>query len=179
MNSAMISKIEKARRYAEEPERVRIHELEVDFNGDHASYVVSMNGTSFSDSSPGFQSTGTSAHIMALQRLLHDMLTEDQQTSGVDSSALSLGSTYVSKIEKSRRYAEEPDRVKFRSFKATIRGGHDDHHVSMTGEEFQCSCHFFEGHGTCSHVMAMQRILGDMLSEEQLVAGQPFSFSEV
>lgn len=178
MNSALISKIEKARRYAEEPERVRIHEFEVDFNGDHAPYVVTMNGTNFADSSPGFQSTGTSAHIMALQRLLQNMLTEDQRTAGVEATNLPLGSTYVSKIEKARRYAEEPERVQFRTFKATIRGGHDDHHVAMAGDEFTCDCHFFEGHGTCSHVMAMQRILGDMLSEEQRIAGQPFSFTE-
>lgn len=177
MNSTLISKVEKARRYAEEPDRVRFQSFEVTFQGDHADYVVNMEGSDFHDSSPAYQSHGTSAHIMAMQRILHDMLNEDQQTAGVPFSFGSTNSTLISKIEKARRYAEEPERIRFRSFKATIRGGHDDHHVALEGDEFTCDCHFYQTHATCSHTMAMQRILAPMLSEEQQTAGRPFTFA--
>lgn len=177
MNSTLISKVEKARRYAEEPERVRFKAFEVDFRGEHANYVVTMKDSTFEDTSPSFTSHGTSAHIMAMQKILAQMLTEDQQTAGVPFSFSSTPSTLISKVEKARRYAEEPQRVTFRSFKSTMRGGHDDHHLSLENNEFHCDCHFFEGHGTCCHVMAMQRILEDMLTEEQRAAGRPFSFA--
>jgi hypothetical protein len=85
----------------------------------------------------------------------------------------------ISKIEKARRYAQEPDRVKFQSFKVSFHGGNDDHTVTLDGDTFSCDCHFFEaqGMGTCSHVMAMQRLLAPMLSEEQQTAGAPFTFA--
>lgn len=90
-----------------------------------------------------------------------------------------MNSAMISKVEKARRYAEETDRIRFKSFSVSFRGGHADHTVTMNGEDFTYTCHFFEGHGTCAHVMAMQRILHDMLTDDQQVAGKPFSFSEV
>jgi hypothetical protein len=177
LNSSLISKVEKARRYAEERERVRFQEFEVTFKGENGQYVVTMDGTEFTDSSPSFQSQGASSHIMAMQRILAPMLSDEQQTAGVPFSFSSHSSSYISKVEKARHYAEEPQRVKFQSFKATLRGSHDEHHISMQGDEFSCDCHGFEAHGTCAHIMAMQRILADMLTEDQQTAGQPFSFS--
>ena len=177
MNSSLISKVEKSRRYADEPERVRFQAFEVSFEGENGNHTVTMNGTEFVDSSHSFKTTGTSSHIMALQKILARMLSEEQQTSGVPFSFGSQSSAYISKIEKSRLYAEEPERVKFNSFEATLRGTHDEHKVSMSGDDFSCNCHGFEAHGTCAHVMALQKILAEMLTEEQQVAGQPFSFS--
>jgi predicted nucleic acid-binding Zn finger protein len=85
----------------------------------------------------------------------------------------------ISKIEKARRYAAEPDRIRFERFEVSFRGENDDHIVTLNGTEFSCNCHFFiaQGMGTCSHVMAMQRLLASMLSVEQQTAGVPFSFA--
>ena len=177
MSSSLISKVEKARRYAEQPELFRLQTFVVDFDGENGSHVVSMDGTEFEDSSHSFQTQGTSSHIMALQKILAPMLSEDQQTSGAPFSFSQQSSSYISKVEKARIYAEEPQRVKFRSFQATLLGGHDEHHIAMDGEDFSCDCHGFEVHGTCAHIMAMQKILADMLDEDQRIAGQPFSFS--
>ncbi|RIK44064.1 MAG: hypothetical protein DCC58_08830 [Chloroflexi bacterium] len=90
-----------------------------------------------------------------------------------------MNSAMVSKIEKARRYAEEPERIRFERFEVRFRGENDDHVVTLEGDSFTCNCHFFEaqGMGTCSHVMAMQRILSRMLSLEQQTAGMPFSFA--
>lgn len=177
MNSSLISKVEKSRRYADEPERVRFKSFEATFEGENGEHTVSMTGTEFNDSSHSFQTQGTSSHIMALQKILAPMLSEEQQTSGTPFSFSAQSSSYISKVEKARMYAEEPQRVKFTSFEATLRGSHDEHHISMDGEDFNCDCHGYEVQGTCSHIMALQRILADMLTEDQQTAGQPFSFS--
>lgn len=86
-----------------------------------------------------------------------------------------MNSTLISKVEKARRYAEEPDRARFKNFEVTFNGGHDEHHVTMQGTTFHCTCHFYEVHDTCAHIMAMQRILQPMLSEEQQTVGSPTS----
>lgn len=88
-----------------------------------------------------------------------------------------MNSTLISKVEKARRYAEEPERVRFRAFEVSFHGGHDEHRVSMQESRFTCSCHFYEVHDTCAHIMAMQRILHDMLTEDQQTAGAPMSVS--
>lgn len=77
-------------------------------------------------------------------------------------------SSMIGKIEKAHRYAREPERVKFQDFTATFEGGHDSYTVSHTERGWECSCHTFETHviGTCSHIMAMQQMLGEMLPDE-------------
>jgi hypothetical protein len=79
-----------------------------------------------------------------------------------------MNSSMIGKIEKAHRYAREPERVRFARLEATFRGGHDDYVVRLDGGTWSCTCHTFESHvvGTCSHVMAMQQMLGAMLSED-------------
>jgi hypothetical protein len=90
-----------------------------------------------------------------------------------------VNSSMIGKIEKARRYAEEPERVKFQSFSVTFEGTHDTYTTTLDGDTFTCTCHFFDVQqmGTCCHIMAMQRILAPMLSEEQQTAGAPFTFA--
>jgi hypothetical protein len=74
----------------------------------------------------------------------------------------------IGKIEKAHRYAREPERVRFNSLNATFQGGHDDYKVELVDGHWTCSCHTFESHavGTCSHVMALQQMLGLMLAPD-------------
>lgn len=74
-----------------------------------------------------------------------------------------MNSSMISKIEKAHRYAQEPERVSISAVKAHFHGGHDDYDVSLQDEDWTCTCHSFESLGTCSHIMAMQEILGTML----------------
>ncbi len=92
-----------------------------------------------------------------------------------------MNSSMIGKIEKARRYADEPERVKFQSFEVTFQGTHDEYVTRMDGAEFSCTCHFFavQNQGTCCHIMAMQRLIAPMLTEEQQTAGAPFSFAAV
>jgi hypothetical protein len=69
----------------------------------------------------------------------------------------------IGKIEKAKRYAAEPERFTFTQFSATVHGENSDHVVSYQDGIFHCDCGFFSTRQTCSHSMAMERLLKAML----------------
>ncbi len=79
-----------------------------------------------------------------------------------------MRSSLIGKIEKAKRYAQEPERVSFSGFTVVFQGENDSHKVSYSSGKWHCSCSFFSQWGTCSHVMALQQILGNMLPNEAL-----------
>ncbi|MBN1565097.1 MAG: hypothetical protein JXA10_14730 [Anaerolineae bacterium] len=74
----------------------------------------------------------------------------------------------ISKIDKAKRYAEERDRIKFLSFNVTFDGDNNPHMVSYNDGQWACDCSFFKSRGVCSHTMALERILADMVSVGQV-----------
>jgi hypothetical protein len=81
-----------------------------------------------------------------------------------------MQSSLIGKIEKAKRYAEEKDRVKFAELTVRFRGDNDEYVLAFRQGKWTCSCHHFASEGICSHVMALQRILGEMLPIETLSA---------
>ncbi len=79
-----------------------------------------------------------------------------------------MQSSLIGKIEKSKRYAQEKERVTFSELSVEFRGEHDKYRVSYKDDKWHCSCHFFSSWEVCSHTMALQRILGNMLPKEAL-----------
>jgi hypothetical protein len=77
-----------------------------------------------------------------------------------------MHSSLISKIQKANLYAREPDRVRFNSLALTFQGEHDSYEVSYDGQNWSCGCHFFPSWKTCSHVMAIQKLIGTMLPRE-------------
>ena len=77
-----------------------------------------------------------------------------------------MDSSIIGKIDKARRYAEEKQRVTITTFKATFQGNHDTYDVEFDSGLWRCRCHFFTTRATCSHTMALQRILDEMLVRE-------------
>jgi hypothetical protein len=79
-----------------------------------------------------------------------------------------MNSSMIGKIEKAHRYANEPERVRFQALESTISGDNDVYHVKLTPQGWECSCHTFQSHllETCSHVMALQLMLGRMLADD-------------
>jgi hypothetical protein len=71
----------------------------------------------------------------------------------------------IGKIEKAKRYAEERERIQFVSFRTTIAGTNNTHQVAFNNGVWECDCNFFLSRGVCSHTMALERILIDMLPE--------------
>ena len=78
-----------------------------------------------------------------------------------------MDSGMISKIVKAKRYAEERDRICFSEFRVTFRGNHTDHVVTYQEGYLQCDCDFFVQRGVCSHTMAMERILDEMIEPAQ------------
>jgi len=81
-----------------------------------------------------------------------------------------MRSSLIGKIEKARRYAQEPGRVSFSDLSATFHGENGEHTIRYSEGTWHCSCLFFSQWGICSHVMALQQILGNMLPKEALVS---------
>ena len=80
-----------------------------------------------------------------------------------------MDSSMISKIQKAKRYAEEPERITFKSFEADFRGEHGTYHLSYDRDEgWQCECNYFQTRGVCSHAMAMERLLGVMVERAQV-----------
>ena len=78
-----------------------------------------------------------------------------------------MDSSIIGKIEKARRYAEEKDRVSINRFSATFQGDHNSYTVTFDSGTWHCECHFFATRAVCSHTMALQRMLEDMLARQQ------------
>jgi len=79
-----------------------------------------------------------------------------------------MQSSLIGKIEKAKRYAQETDRVTFSEFSVKFRGEHDTYITSLKDGKWHCTCSFFPTWKTCSHTMAMERIIGPMLPAEAL-----------
>lgn len=81
-----------------------------------------------------------------------------------------MQSSLIGKIEKARRYAQETDRVTFSDFSVQFRGENDRYTTAYRSGKWQCTCHFFASWGLCSHTMALQKILENMLPVEAKTA---------
>ena len=77
-----------------------------------------------------------------------------------------MDSSIIGKIEKARHYAEQKDRVNITSFAATFQGNHNQYDVHFEDGAWRCQCHFFATRDVCSHTMALQRILDEMLTKQ-------------
>jgi hypothetical protein len=90
MNSSMIGKIEKAHRYANELDRVRIDMFDATISGDNDQYHVRLTPDGWECSCHTFQShvLDTCSHVMAMQLVLRPMLSDDHRYSGESDEAL-------------------------------------------------------------------------------------------
>lgn len=77
-----------------------------------------------------------------------------------------MHSSVIGKIEKANRYARETDRISIDRLSLTFRGDNDTHRVALDSDRWQCTCHYFHSWQTCVHILALQKILGQMLPEE-------------
>ena len=79
-----------------------------------------------------------------------------------------MQSSLIGKIEKAKLYAQEKERVTFSEFSAKFRGENDQYVVGFSGGKWNCTCRFFSQWGMCSHSMALEQILKEMLPEEAI-----------
>ena len=79
-----------------------------------------------------------------------------------------MRSSLIGKIEKARRYAQEPGRVTLNNLAADFHGENQDHKVAYMDGKWSCTCDFFGQWETCSHVMALQEMFRAELPKEAL-----------
>ena len=63
------------------------------------------------------------------------------------------------KQAKAEKYASEPERVVPLSLEFAMKSTHGNRLITYDDDTWSCSCDFFQAHETCSHVMAVGRIL--------------------
>jgi hypothetical protein len=74
MNSSLIGKIAKAKRYAQERSRIHVRGLRVEFDGENDQHEVSLDGETWRCTCDFFTGWGACAHTMALERVFDGML---------------------------------------------------------------------------------------------------------
>ena len=74
MQSSVIGKIEKAKKYTQEKDRVTFTSLAVDFKGENDDHRVAFNSETWACSCSFFAGHGFCSHSMALQQMLEGML---------------------------------------------------------------------------------------------------------
>jgi hypothetical protein len=74
MQSSLIGKIEKAKRYAQEKERVTFSELEVKFRGENNDYHTGYKDGKWHCTCGFFSKWGMCSHTMAMEKILAGML---------------------------------------------------------------------------------------------------------
>jgi hypothetical protein len=74
MDSGMIGKIEKAMRYAQEPERIKFQEFRVNFEGDNRIHQVVYRQEAWECDCNFFKTRGICSHVMTMERLFRDMV---------------------------------------------------------------------------------------------------------
>jgi len=80
MDSSMIGKIEKAMRYAQEPDRIQFNQFQVNFSGDHGPHRVAYSEGRWSCDCGFFGTRGVCSHVMTLERVLMGMVVPAQAT---------------------------------------------------------------------------------------------------
>ena len=74
MNSGLIGKIEKAKRYAQERTRIHVRGLQVDFDGENDRHEVTLDDDTWRCNCDFFTGWGACAHTMALERIMEGIL---------------------------------------------------------------------------------------------------------
>ena len=164
MDYGMIGKIEKAKRYAQEPERVTLISFTAEIQGDNNAYVVHYSPEGWDCGCNTFRSHGICTHCMALERLLQPMLKREPLH-------YYPGQNVVSDVEKAKLYAEQTDRIRFTALDVAFRGENDEHHTALLDGIWTCNCDFYRSRSVCCHTMAMERILKGMVPVTSMVVG--------
>ncbi len=157
MDTNTISRIQKAKQYANEPHRVTFENFELQFKGDNDTYTTMLGAEGWHCSCPGFQKYAICPHIMALEKIFSVMLKRDP-------TPYASGQNIVSDVKKATRYAEETERIRFVAFSARIDGDNSVHRVQYSDNSWQCDCEHFQQRDICAHTDAMERLLGDMVA---------------
>ena len=84
-----------------------------------------------------------------------------------------MQSSLIGKLEKAKVYAGERHRMQIDDLHVAFHGENSDHDVVLHEGKWRCNCDFFVAWSTCSHTMALARVLEGMVpatAEPELAA---------
>lgn len=88
MQSSLIGKIEKAKRYAQEKDRITFTELSVNFRGENDTHVTKYGIEGWNCTCDFFSHWGLCCHTMAMEKILGDMLPKEALSTQFDNPSL-------------------------------------------------------------------------------------------
>ncbi len=77
-----------------------------------------------------------------------------------------MDSGMIGKVEKAKRYAQERKRIHFHTFTVTMDGENNPHQIRYADGQWECDCSYFKTHKLCSHTMALEIVLENMIPEK-------------
>ncbi|HXX59282.1 MAG TPA: hypothetical protein VEI27_01250 [Dehalococcoidales bacterium] len=80
MQSALINKMEKAFRYAQEPERIKFDNFTATFHGINGDHTVNFKNNKWVCTCPFYTTWGRCVHTMAVEKMLDRMLPAEAKT---------------------------------------------------------------------------------------------------
>ncbi|HNY84817.1 MAG TPA: SWIM zinc finger family protein [Anaerolineaceae bacterium] len=80
MDSGMISKIEKAKRYASEPHRITFKQFGASIKGENSDHYVQYEDGKWNCTCGYFQTRGLCSHTMAFEIILNSMVEKGEHT---------------------------------------------------------------------------------------------------
>lgn len=83
MHSSLIGKVEKAKVYARERDRIRFDAFAVTFRGENSDHVVSLQNGAWNCNCDFFSSWQVCSHSMALEKVLEGMVPTQPLPAGV------------------------------------------------------------------------------------------------
>lgn len=156
MDTSRITQIQKAKEYAEQPERVTFNSLDIEFRGDNNTYRLSLGPEGWSCGCPGYNKYGICPHIMAVEKLFKPMIKREPLP-------YAPGQNIVSDVKKAKRYSEELERIRIVSLDAAFEGKNQTHRISYQEGVWHSTSSAFQAYGVDSHIMAMERLLKGMV----------------
>lgn len=79
-----------------------------------------------------------------------------------------MQSSLIGKVEKARVYAGERHRMQIDGLHVAFHGENSDHEVAFSDGAWHCNCGFFGEWATCSHTMALARVLAGMVPAQKM-----------
>jgi len=76
VQSSIMAKVEKAMRYAHEPDRVKLQRFEATYASDHGTHRIRLDDDHWTCDCHLFESAGGCSHTLAAQKMLDPMLSE-------------------------------------------------------------------------------------------------------
>ena len=81
-----------------------------------------------------------------------------------------MQSSLIGKVEKARTYARERSRMQIDGLHVNFHGENNDHEVAISDGMWFCNCDFFTSWDTCSHTMALEKVLEGMVPRQSIPA---------